>query len=390
MAEFDISIIGAGPAGASAALGLANLGFSVALLDRKRPGSIPTDGKMDPRVVAISPGSMAWLEQIGAAQHLQQDRMAPFYRMRVCSGQQSLEFVAEEHGLDQLGWIIEIANLNDALWQAAGHHHQQGKLERIIPGEIDQFRLRSDRNRLTLSDGRSVRSHILIGADGARSQVRDAAGIEWTVDDYNQRAIVTPLASNRPNTGMAWQRFTGHGPLALLPLPDQGSSLVWSVPFDRADELLAMDDDEFLAALNQAAIDPPFGELTSVGARHALPLARRQSRQLVFDRVALIGDAARSVHPLAGQGMNLGLADAAELVHCLDGWDTAIDPETRLARFARRRLSDSSLIAGGIHLINESQMFGALPRQLGMGAAFKLLSRSRLAREPFVRRACGI
>ncbi|MEM1081045.1 MAG: FAD-dependent oxidoreductase [Pseudomonadota bacterium] len=387
MAEFDLTIIGGGPAGASAAIGLAQQGLKVALIDRRRPAGLAADGRMDTRVVAISPGSMAWLQQIGAAGALDTARMAPYTAMHVSSGRQRIAFNATEHGLDQLGWIVEIANLNDALWRTLERHES---IEPILSVVIEHLDLNNEQTRIVLDDDRSLRAPILIGADGARSRVRSAAGIEHTIDDYNQRAIVAPLKSRLPNTGIAWQRFTQSGPLALLPLPNQGSSLVWSVPVDLAETLLKLSDDAFLERLNQAAQDHPFGELNAVGLRHALPLVRRQSKQFNAGRSVLIGDAARSVHPLAGQGMNLGLADAAELTQTLQGWERTRHPRARLARYARRRLSDSTLIAGGIHIINESRSFGPVLSQLGMSTAFKVLSSSRWARDPFVRRACGL
>ncbi|MEM7053251.1 MAG: FAD-dependent monooxygenase [Pseudomonadota bacterium] len=391
MTEYDLIVLGGGPAGAAAALALAQKGLQVALLDRVRPSTLKPDQPLDPRVVAISPGSMAFLNGIQVADTLRHERIAEYRSMRVHAGSQALEFVAAEHGLDQLGWIVEIANLADAIWQvAARHDNRERNLDLITPAEVDAFDLQPDSIRLKLADGRSLSSQILIGADGARSRVRTTAGIEHRIDDYNQRAIVTHLNTSRPNSSVAWQRFTDNGPLALLPLTEGRSSLVWSVPCERAEELMKLNDAAFLEQLELSASNQPFGSFTDLTQRHAIALVRRQSQQMHQGRVALLGDAARSVHPLAGQGLNLGLADAAELAEALNGWDTKQNPETRLARYARRRLSDAGLIAGGIHFINESRMFGPKLGQLGMGAAFRLLSRSRSLREPFLRRACGL
>ena len=387
MLDYDIAIIGAGPAGAASAVALAQQGLQVALLDRQRPAPLEPDAALDPRVVAISPGSMQLLDQIGARDYLQTERLAEYRSMQVCARLQSLEFIAAEHGLDQLGWIVEIANVASAIWQTA---EREKNLDLLTPAEVDTFELQSDMVRFRLTGGRELSAGILIGADGARSQIRTIACIEHDVHDYNQRAIVTHLDTIRANHGIAWQRFTDHGPLALLPLPEGRSSLVWSVPFERAQTLMTLDERAFLDQLELAAADSPFGGFTSMTQRHAIPLIRRQSKQMHQGRVALLGDAARSVHPLAGQGMNLGLADAAELTTCLNGWSPEINPHTRLARYARRRLSDSSLIAEGIHLINESRSFGSSASQFGIGIAFRLLSNSRLARGAFVKMAIGL
>lgn len=387
MADYDAVIVGGGPAGASAALALAENRLNVALIDRARPAPLEQDQPLDARVVAISPGSMAFLDTINATEQLKRERLAEYQHMRVCAGRQQLDFVAAEHGLEQLGWIVEIANLSDSIWHAAGRCR---RLSMIAPAEVEAFELKPESVTLKLADGRRISSCILIGADSARSRVRDAAGIDVRIDDYNQRAIVTHLQTSKPNTGLAWQRFTDHGPLALLPLPHGNSSLVWSVPFDLADELMALEDGAFLEQLETEAAGNPFGTFTGLTPRHAIPLVRRQSERLHQGRVALVGDAARSVHPLAGQGMNLGLSDASELANCLDGWDARRNPQNRLARYARRRLSEGALIANGIHFINESRSFAPMLNQFGMGAAFKLLSFSQLAREPFVRRACGL
>ena len=387
MADFDVIVVGGGPAGASAALALAENHLNVALIDRARPVALERDQALDARVVAISPGSMAFLDAIHATEQLRPERLAEYPHMRVCAGGQRLDFIAAEHGLDQLGWIVEIAHLSDSIWQAA---ERCRRLEIIAPAEVEEFNFQLESVTLKLTDDRRISTGILIGADGARSRVRTAAGIDVRITDYNQRAIVTHLQTTQPNDGLAWQRFTDWGPLALLPLPAGASSLVWSVPYDRAEELMALEDTAFLEQLETAADGHPFGALTSLSQRHAIPLIRRQSERLHQGRIALLGDAARSVHPLAGQGMNLGLADAAVLAECLNGWDAEQAPQARLARYARRRLSDGGLIANGIHVINESHALGPVIRNVGIGAAFRLLRSSRLAREPFVRRACGL
>ncbi|HSH28164.1 MAG TPA: FAD-dependent monooxygenase, partial [Wenzhouxiangella sp.] len=198
---------------------------------------------------------------------------------------------------------------------------------------------------------------------------------------------VTHVTTQKPNDGLAWQRFTEHGPLALLPLADGRSSIVWSQPDGRVEELKALDETEFLAELN-ACQDSPFGQATAATARYSFPLVRRQAKSLVSGRLALVGDAARNVHPLAGQGLNLGLMDAAALAEVLADWRANADPARALARYGRWRLSGGSLVAGGNHAINELTRAGAARSLAGLG--FSLAGRLWPLREAFVERACGL
>lgn len=384
---FDAIVIGGGTVGAAATLALARTGREVALIDRKRPEEHPADAPLDPRVVAVSPGSKRLIEALGAWRHVRPARVAAYGDMQVVAGRGKVHFRATEHGLAALGWIAELPELDQALWQEL---NKRRRVSVYAPTEVEEIHGGADEVTVSLADGQTLAGHMLLGADGAKSRVRAAARIEATLHHYNQRAIVAHLTTERSNPGTAWQRFTDLGPLALLPLPEGRSSLVWSVHDDEAERLMEMGDDEFLEALARHCEDPPFGAFTDTGERHALPLIRRQSKPLAAGRIALLGDAARSVHPLAGQGLNLGLADVATLIEALDGWQQAKeDPTDRLARYSRRRWSDSVLVAGGIHAINETRTLGELGKYT-LGAGFAAMRFARPAREIFVRRACGL
>jgi len=384
---FDALVIGGGTVGAAAALALARTGREVALIDRKQPEERPSDAPMDPRVVAVSPGSKRLLEAVGAWRHVRPARLAAYADMQVVAGRGKVHFRATEHGLAALGWIAELPELDQALWLEL---KKRRRISVCAPADVQDIDIGDSEITVTLADGQTLAGRMLLGADGARSRVRAAAGIDVTAHHYNQRAIVAHLETEQVNPGTAWQRFTDLGPLALLPLPEGGSSLVWSVHDDEADKLMELGDDEFLEALAEHCIEPPFGAFTATGERHALPLVRRQSKPLASGRIALLGDAARSVHPLAGQGLNLGLADVAALIEALDGWQqTKDDPSDRLARYSRRRWSDSVLVAGGIHAINETRTLGELGKH-ALGAGFTAMRFARPAREIFVRRACGL
>lgn len=393
---FDAVVVGGSTIGAAAALALARLGHEVAIIDRSEPADTADDAPLDARVVAVSPGSMQLLEALDAWRHVREGRVAAYHEMQVMSGRGHVEFAAGEHGLPALGWIVELGELDRACWQALATRR---RITRLVPGEVEAIDVDGDAARVRLSDGNRVEGAMLIGADGQQSRVRAAAGIGVTSHHYNQKAIVTHLETEKLNPGIAWQRFTELGPLALLPLPEGRSSLVWSVHDDEAARLMQLDDEAFCDALAEHAAGSPFGAFETLEQRHAIALVRRQSEALAAGRVALAGDAARSVHPLAGQGLNLGLGDVAALIEQFSdvkpgdmkpgGLKPGADPTRRLARYSRRRFSDSVLVAGGIHLFNEVRTLGT-PGLYAMGAGFDAMRLSRPARDAFVRRACGL
>ena len=383
----DVLVVGAGTVGLAAALGLSQAGLRVALVDRK-PLPEPPEGELDPRVVAVSPGSRRLLEALDAWPEVRGARIAPYHRMQVVAGSGGdVTFRAEEHGLPALGWIAELPELDAALAAAVAGRR---RIRRFMPAELASLEIGADAVSARLEGGEAVEAGFVVGADGARSGVRRAAGIEVDTYDYNQRAVVAHLDTKQANDGLAWQRFTPDGPLALLPLPGGRSSLVWSVPNERADALASLDDDAFCEQVVSAAEANPFGAVTGTTTRHALPLIRRHARAFSSGLAVLVGDAARSVHPLAGQGLNLGLADVAALVAAAGSGRPDRDPTSAVARAARRRYSDATLVAGGIHAINELQRAGGAPGRAAMGLGFRALSASRLARDLFVQRACGL
>jgi len=383
--DVDAIVVGGGVAGAACAALLAAHKRRVALVDARRPRFAPQDGEYDPRVVAISPGSRRILQGAGGWNRLDTKRLAPYRRMQVHSAALNVEFAAAEHGLDELGWIAEVPALQDGLWQAL---EQNEHIQLFAPSTWERVELGRDLVRVQLSNGPQLRAGLLIAADGARSRLRQRAGIEIVEWHYNQKALIGPVTTEQPNTGLAWQRFTEHGPLALLPLPDGRSSIVWSQPAERAEGLREMGTEAFIEEINRHQ-DSPLGAVTAVGLRHTLPLVRRRARQLVKDRLVLLGDAARSVHPLAGQGLNLGLMDAAALAEVLEDW-SGNDPSLALKRYQRWRLSQSTLIGGGIHAINELVRGPAGLGRHALGLGFGLAGRLWPLRESFVARACGI
>ena len=383
--DFDVVIAGGGVAGAAAAALLARQGRRVALVDRKRPVAPEADADFDPRVVAISPGSKNVLDHAGGWSRLPQDRIGPYQRMAVHADGGQVEFAASEHGLEHLGWIVEVPVLQAALWKALEDHPD---ITLMAPASVASIESRRHRLEIRLDGDDRLSARLLVAADGAHSRLRETAGIDSEQWHYNQHALVTHVATEQPNPGIAWQRFTEHGPLALLPLADGRSSIVWSLPSRRAAALREMDEEQFIAELNDCQ-DSPFGSVTGASKRYIVPLVRRQSARLVTRRLALLGDAARTVHPLAGQGLNLGLMDGGVLAEVLENWQPEDDPALALDRYERWRLSAGTLIAGGIHVINEATAGNPIGRQAA-GLGFGLAARLWPLRQAFVERACGL
>jgi len=392
--QYDVAIAGAGMVGAATAALLARCGFSVTVIEARQPAPFDPAQPVGLRVSAISPGSAAVLEQAGAWRAIGAARACAYRRMRVEDGAgeraAALEFEAPAFGMERLGTIVENDLVQSVLWSVL---EGAPLVALLCPARLVALDTRDDGVVLSLDDGRALAAQLLIGADGAMSAVRRLAGIGQDTWDYNQQGLVCVVRKTEPNPGVAWQRFLPGGPLAFLPLADGSSSIVWTVGTREAGRLLALDDEGFAAEL-EAASAGWLGAVAECGPRAAFPLAMRLSRRYVGDRVVLLGDAAHAVHPLAGQGVNLGLADAAALVETLakirfgarDAGRGLAD-RGALRRFERWRRSESELMAGGMHALRALFMPGALASIRGLGLG--LVGRSWLAREAFLRRAAG-
>jgi len=383
--DHDIVVCGGGVAGACAAA-LLSRSFRVALIEARKPEISLPENDFDPRVVAISPGSRAILEAAEGWPANQDDRIGPYHHMQVHSARGRIDFQASQHGLAQLGWIVEIPVLQQALWHSIENHDA---VTVLAPQRIRRFDQDEHRVRIELEQGKAVRCRLLVAADGARSRLRAQAGIGVDTWHYNQKALVAHIRTEKPNRGLAWQRFTEHGPLALLPLADGRSSIVWSQSAERADRLGNWPSEQFLETLNHSQ-DSPFGVALECSTRHALPLIRRKAQRLTQGRLVLLGDAARTVHPLAGQGLNLGLADAAALAEVLEDRTAEADLDPALKRYQRWRSSASALTGGGIHAINELTFAPGDAGRLLLGLGFSAAGRLWPMRERFVRSACGL
>jgi ubiquinone biosynthesis UbiH/UbiF/VisC/COQ6 family hydroxylase len=338
MTSHDVVIAGGGLVGLALARALAGTDLSVALIEPQPFAAGPVADGWDNRVYAVSPGSAAFLERCGAWQRLPAERITRVETMRVHGDAgASLAFSAYDAGIGELAWIVESRLLAGALLGAL-----EGQDVRIHnPAGWSDLRIDADSARLTLSDGSALAARLVVGADGADSRVRAAAGIAAATRDYGQLGVVANFSCERPHRATAFQWFLRDSVLALLPLPGERVSMVWSMAQERGRRLLALPAAE-LAAEVTAASGGALGALRLLAPGAAFPLRLQRVTQFTRPRVALAGDAAHNVHPLAGQGVNLGFRDARALAETLAqrGLERDCGDGRLLRRYERARSED--------------------------------------------------
>lgn len=313
--DADLIIVGGGLVGAALALALKNTSLSIILLEGREPALDFDLASWDQRVYAISRASRKLLTQIGAWERVRAERLSPITSMKIRGDAPNakLEFNALESGVDELAYIVENRELQRALWLALA---DSANVQIITPAEPESLTIDHDAATLTLSNQRELRARLVIGADGANSWVRRQMQIEAHSKPYAQFGVVANFACEKPHYGAAQQWFKTDAILAWLPLPQQQMSMVWSCDESQKDELLGLSP-ELLAAKVAQAGGKALGELKLVTPPAAFPLKLTQIETCVKARLALVGDAAHTVHPLAGQGVNLGFGDVAELANLL-------------------------------------------------------------------------
>ncbi|MEK7815746.1 MAG: UbiH/UbiF/VisC/COQ6 family ubiquinone biosynthesis hydroxylase, partial [Pseudomonadota bacterium] len=369
---------------------LGDSGLKVAVLDRRPPEPLPENG-YDLRVSAITLASVTIFQAVGAWEAMKH-RIAPVREMKVwdSTGTGSIHFDAAEMGEPCLAYIIENRLMQSAL---AERLHHFTNVHYLCPVEIAALDMTPEAATVTLQDGRTLRAKLLVGADGAQSRIRELAGIAMRRLPLGQKSIVANVAVEKPHQETARQRFLPTGPLAFLPLPEPHlCSIVWSAETKRADELMALDDAAFLGQLQQAFGDT-LGQIQSIGPRAAFPLALAHALSYVAERLALIGDAAHTVHPLAGQGVNLGYLDAATLAEVLldaAGQKQDIGAMRALRRFERWRKGENMAmlaVIGGFKQLFSNDLPGVRElRNLGLS----LTDAATLIKNLIMRRASGL
>ncbi len=336
--NFDVIIIGGGLVGASLALALGKAGLKVAVVEPKLPQA--RSGVWDARIYAISPGSAAFLDSCGIWGQLDRTRICQVEEMRIFGDESRSElgFNAYDAGLRELAIILENRALQETMWRALP---EVPNIDVVAPAECENLLLAENAAELTLKDGRILRARLIVGADGADSWVRQQAGIEVDTRQYGQMAVVANFSTEKAHRNTAFQWFLRAGVLALLPLPGKHVSMVWSVATERAEELLALTHQE-LAACVTLASGGVVGDLQVMTPAAAFPLRIQRVARLIAPRLALVGDAAHNVHPLAGQGVNLGFRDARELAHVLgrSGAQTDCGDYYLLRQYERARAED--------------------------------------------------
>ncbi|WP_432696888.1 UbiH/UbiF/VisC/COQ6 family ubiquinone biosynthesis hydroxylase [Marinobacterium sp. YM272] len=400
----DILIVGGGMVGVALACALAPTGLSIRILEQRdeQPeqliNALPalSEQGFDPRVSALTCASQQLMTHLGAWSAIKHSRACVYTDMTVWdgTGRGEIHFSADELHEPCLGHIVEnrvtLAALYGAMQQADNVIFEPGvRIETITPpnplGERE----------LHLADGRAIQTRLLVAADGAQSRVRSLTGMGATEWDYGHHAIVTTIETEAPHQDTCWQRFTEDGPLALLPLAHPNGrtlSIVWSTSPAHARELMALDDDAFCGALGKA-FEHRLGAILRTDKRHVHPLRQRHAQRYVQPGLALVGDAAHTIHPLAGQGVNLGFLDVAALAEVVldahergDAWWS----ERVLRRYQRMRRADNLQTAAAMEGFR--RLFDDLPAPLRLlrSSGMSLVDRMAPVKQHLVLMAMGL
>lgn len=392
----DLIIVGAGMVGSALALALRKQGMECLVLDGGPMTVEPFDrvAAYEPRVSALSMASQRILERLGAWPGVQERRSCPYRDMHVWdgSGTGHIHFSAASVHASTLGHIVENRVVQDALVERL-HASDVGLLANA---RLERMRHSGDDWLLTLADGRELRTPLVIAADGANSAVRRLAGCETREWDYLHHAIVTSVRCAEAHRATAWQRFTDEGPLAFLPLGERDGehwcSIVWSTTPEHAAQLMALDDEGFSTALGQA-FEYRLGQILQVDRRLCIPLRQRHAKRYVEPGLALIGDAAHTIHPLAGQGVNLGFLDAAVLAEVLAqaaARGERLADERVLSRYERRRMPHNLAMMAAMEGFQRLFQSDSLSLRLARNAGLDLVDGLEDAKALFVRQALGL
>jgi 2-octaprenylphenol hydroxylase len=400
-ADYDLVIVGAGIAGSALACSLQDSDLRIALVEANTLNcelQAPTGGpgSYDGRVSALTPASQRLLESLQAWRGIIETRACPYGHMSVWDGEGTgaIEFDADDVGVPVLGHIVENRVITAALLQRV---RDAGGVEFINPARVaDVLRADNEAPSLVLEDGREISAQLLVGADGALSRLREMAGFRTREWDYGHHALVCTVEIGQSHQATAYQRFLTSGPLAFLPLPEQDGrhfcSIVWSAETAVAEELKNLDDDSFLHRLS-AAIEGRLGSLLEVSPRFSFPLRQRHATDYVQPGIALVGDAAHTIHPLAGQGINLGLQDvavlSAEISAAVQRGRNPGDHDL-LLRYQRQRKGENLLMM--VAMDGFRRLFGEQPLPLRWlrSSGMRMVNAAGPVKQQLMRHAMGI
>ncbi|MFT6028839.1 MAG: 2-octaprenylphenol hydroxylase [Oleiphilaceae bacterium] len=389
LVKVDIAIVGAGLVGGALAASLKNCGLSIALIDYQTEENLQKNvsgrisvNDFDPRVSALTMASQSLLTELGVWQKIKPSQIQAYQKMKVWDelGTACIEFDSAELYQDSLGCILENQNIISALHSVMS---DQVNLKTFLGNQLKSIELieaeiEADQHLLTLEHGQLIQCKLLVAADGANSKVRQWASMPTREWDYQHEAIVATIKTSKKHQKTAWQRFSESGPLAFLPLADandtqQFCSIVWSQETARAKSLMALSESDFLKELAES-IEFSLGELEAVSARYSIPLRQRHAKTYVKPGIVLLGDAAHTIHPLAGQGVNLGFKDVKALSDILieaDKQNVEVNNMVLLKRYQRQRRGDNLLMMAAMEsfkrLFEQPDPFLRWLRNTGMG-----------------------
>lgn len=394
--QTDVIIVGAGMVGSALALALNQSGLDCMLLDSAslNPKPFEPNSSFAPRVSALSISSQNLLQNLGAWDGIHKRRACPYQQMQVWdgSGTGNIQFSASQAQACHLGHIVENRIVQDALLEQL----QDSDISLMPHAKLNQLRRSGDGWLLELADGNQLRTRLLIAADGANSSIRRLTGCDTREWDYRHHAVVTSVRTEQAHQHCCWQVFTDEGPLALLPLQhadgDNWCSIVWSLPPERAAQVMQLEDEEFCRQLERT-FEQRLGRILHADPRFSVPLRQRHAKRYIQHGLAFIGDAAHVIHPLAGQGVNLGFLDVASLADCLlhaQQRGENIASQQVLSRFERQRMPHNLAMMAAMQGFQDLFQADQLPIRLLRNLGLSGINRLPEAKNLFVRQALGL
>ena len=390
----DIIVVGAGMVGSAAALGLARQGFSVSLVEAFQPDTAFKPEVVDNRVSALTRTSEQLLDRLGVWAEMQAMRVMPYSDMHVwdASGQGSIHFDAAELAEPSLGHIVENHVTQSALWHAM---QALDNIQIICPDKVVAVNRDEAGSSVTLQSGKQLQASLVVVADGKKSAVRDLLGIDTQGWLYDQHALVATVTTENGHQNTAWQRFMPEGPLAFLPLghnDDKSCSIVWSTTPEQAEQLKSMDDEDFCEALTQAS-EGRLGAIVAVESRGVFPLELKHATTYIKEGFVLVGDAAHAIHPLAGQGVNLGFQDVEALIELASATKQQgreIGSWRMLRQYERERKGSNMTMLAAMDVFKRLFSNRVKPLSVVRNAGLSLVDNLGPVKQFFVRYAMGL